>query len=43
MVSTRKKKGQNKKQLSRLDETLNVFVIGNGTTVNTMGIKALKS
>ena len=33
MVSTRKKKSQNRKQLSQLDETLNDFVIGNGTTV----------
>ena len=43
MVSTRKKKGQSERQLSRLDEFLNDFVIGNGTTVNAMGNEALKS
>ena len=43
MVTTRKKKGQKKEQLSRLDETLNDFVIGKSTTVNTMGNEALKS
>ena len=36
MVSTRKKKNQNKNQLSQLNETLNDFVIDNGTTGNTV-------
>ena len=43
MVSTRKKKGQNKKQLNPSDEILNDFVIGNGTTQNTMGNETLES
>ena len=43
MVSTRKKKGQNRKQLDPSDETLIDFVIGNGTTVNTMGNETLES
>ena len=43
MVPTRKKKGQNEWQFSRLDETLIDFVIGNGTTVNAMGNEALES
>ena len=37
-----KKKCQNKIQLSQLDETLNDFVIGNGTTVNTMANEGLE-
>ena len=34
MVSTRKKKNQQKRQLSQLAETLNDFVIGNSVNVN---------
>ena len=36
MVSTRKKKSQNKKHLCQLIGTVFDFVIGNGTTVDTM-------
>ena len=36
MVSTRKKKNQQKRQLSQLDETLNDFVIGNNVNVNVL-------
>ena len=36
MDSTRKKKSQNNRQLRQLDETLNDFVINNGTAVITM-------
>ena len=36
MVSTRKKKSQNNRQLSQFDETSNDFVINNGTAVITM-------
>ena len=43
MVSTQKKKCQNKKQFSLLDDTLNDFVIGNSNTVNTMEKEALES
>ena len=34
IVSTRKKKNQQKKQLSQLDETLDDFVFGNSVKVN---------
>ena len=34
MVSTRKKKNQQKRQLSQLDQTLNDFVVGNSVNVN---------
>ena len=34
MVSTRKNKNQQKRQLSQLDETLNDLVIGNSVNVN---------
>ena len=34
MVSTRKKKNQQKRHHSQLDETLNAFVIGNSVNVN---------
>ena len=43
MVSTRRKKSQNKKQFIRLDDTLIDFVFGKGTTVNTMAKEALES
>ena len=43
MVSTRKEKGRNKKQFSLLDDTLNDFVIVNGTTFDSMGNEDLKS
>ena len=43
MVSTRKKKGRNKRQFSRLGDTLDDFVIGNGNSVNTMESEALES
>ena len=43
MVSARKKKGRNKRQFSWMDDTANNFVIGNGTTVNTMRNEALES
>ena len=43
MVFTQKKKSQNKKQFSWLDETSNDFVIGNGTTGNTIGNEAIES
>ena len=43
MVSTRKKKCQNTRHFSRLDETLNDFVTGNITTVKTMANEALES
>ena len=43
IVSTRKKEGQNKIKFSRLDETVNDFVIGNGTTVKAMGNEGLES
>ena len=43
MVSSRKKKAQNKMQFGRLDDTLNDFVGGNGTTVKTIGNEALES
>ena len=36
MVSTRKKKMQQKKRLSQLNETLNDLVIGNDTNVSAM-------
>ena len=36
MVSTRKKKSQNERQLVWLDDLLNEFIIGNGKTVTTM-------
>ena len=35
-VSRHKKKNQQKRQLSWLDETLKDFIIGNGTSVNAM-------
>ena len=34
MVSTRKKRNQQKKQLTQLDETSNDFVIGNSVNVS---------
>ena len=34
LVSTRKKKNQQRRQLSQLEETLNDFVIGNSVNVN---------
>ena len=43
MVSTRRRRGQRKRQFSRFGEILNDFVFGNGTTVNTMGNVALES
>ena len=43
MVSARKKKGRNKRQFSWMDDTAKDFVIGNGTTVNTMRNEALES
>ena len=43
MISTRKKKVQNEKQFGRLDDTWNDFIIGNGTTVNTVENEALES
>ena len=42
MVSTRKSKSHNKRQLSQSDETLNDFVIGNGVTVKTLGNETLE-
>ena len=36
MVDTRKKKNQQKIQLSQLNGTLNDFVIGNGTNVSAI-------
>ena len=42
MVSTRKKKSQNKWQRNRLDETFSDFVIGNGITVNALGNQILE-
>ena len=38
MVSTHKKKNQQKRQLSHLNETLNDFVIGNSVNVNLSDI-----
>ena len=35
-VSTRKKKNQERRQISQLDETLNDFVIGNNVNVNVL-------
>ena len=43
LVSTQKKKGQNKKQFSRLDDTSKDFVIVIGTNVNTIGNETLES
>ena len=37
MVSPRKKKNQQKRQLSQLNETLNDFVIVNDANVSAMG------
>ena len=34
LIATSKEKGQQKKQLSQLDETLNDFVFGNSVNVN---------
>ena len=42
MVSTRKKKKQQKRQLSQLDETLNDSVIGNSVNVNISGSENLE-
>ena len=42
MVSTRKKKNQNKKQLNWSKETLDDLVIGNGTNVSAMGNETLE-
>ena len=42
MVSTRKKKNQQKKQLCQLNETLNDFLIGNGTNENAMKKQTLE-
>ena len=42
MVSTRKKKNQQKTQLSQLDETLNDIVIGNSVNVNVLESKKLE-
>ena len=42
MVSTRKNKSQNNKQLSQLDKILKDFVIGNGITVNPSGNETLE-
>ena len=36
MVSTRKRRNQQKTQLSHLNETLNDFIIGNGSNVSAM-------
>ena len=36
MVSTRKKKNQQKWRLRQVGETLNDFVVGNGTNVSAM-------
>ena len=41
MVSKRRKKNQQKKQHSQLNETLNDFIIGNGTWVSAMQNKIL--
>ena len=43
MVSTRKKKGRSRRQFSRLGDTLNDFVNGNGDTVKTTESEALES
>ena len=42
MVSTRKKRNQQKKQLSQLNETLNDFITGNGTNVSAMENETLE-
>ena len=39
MVSTGKKRNQQKRQLSQLDETLNDFVTGNSVNVNVSEVK----
>ena len=41
-VSERKKQSQRKRQFNQLDEILNEFVIGNGTTMKTMRIEGLQ-
>ena len=42
MVSTRKKKNQQKRQVSQLEETLNDFVIGNSVNVNVSESETLE-
>ena len=42
MVSTGKKKSQQKKKLSQLNRTLNDFVLVNGTNVGAMANEALE-
>ena len=42
MVSSQKKKNQQIKQLSQLNEALNDFVFGNGTKVTAMGNETLE-
>ena len=43
MVSTRKKKHQDKKQLSLLNKTLNVFAIGTITNIKSIGNESLEA
>ena len=40
--STRKKKNQQRRQLSQLNETLNDFIIANGSNVNVMENETLE-
>ena len=42
IVSTRKKKNQQKRQLRQLDEALNGFVIGNSVNVNVSASEYLE-
>ena len=42
MVSARKKKNQQKRQLSQLDEPLNHFAFGNSVNVNLLEIENLE-